>query len=704
MRRLSYYIFLLSLFSPLSPAYATDYHADATGGAANLAACGGVDPGGSSRCTLAQIEGASAGDVIYIYDDGGSISGTYRPDNNGSDGNPITIQAASGENPIIAGGANPAFNITSREYITIGGSSSDDRITWTTTSDNFVGYAGQSGGATNLWTGIIIQNNNFDGGGVYTAAVDYCQIIFNVFTNVDFAGIVVDGDDSYPTTQVRLEGNTLTGSFDDPSATDAITVHYGSQPYDTVGNYILVKNNVVTMLAGSGENCYDLTSGHYIYLVGNICSGSASLGAIASGTRYYTGNTMSWARMEDNLVYDLPGGNAEAFIIAGDDADYFQLVRNRYYTDAYGSWFLYNYQEPSWNSNLTHRIFHNTADVRNVTGGGGIRYYGGDPQDVIAKNNIIVFDNDYLAVNLLEPGAVDMDFDYNIYYNTDATPGDLWNETYKTLANIRTNYSQEANGIEDNPDFVNISTHDFNLTSGSPARNAGIGIVIITSATESTSTPTVDDPYALFDGWGIGAGTSWAVSGTVFKTQAGQMANITDVDYDTGIVTLDASISVVNGEWATDFDYSGSAPDIGAIEYTESATNPTVTSASVNGSSATINMSEDVVITGLDDGDFKMTGSATGQVNLNSCSEDTGVISCTAGATFVYGETVTLRYDGGADEVESADDAADLETFSGTNVSNNTAQVTGVITQKVQYNVDGSKGQYNVDGSSIGLE
>ena len=105
-------------------------------------------------------------------------------------------------------------------------------------------------------------------------------------------------------------------------------------------------------------------------------------------------------------------------------------------------------------------------------------------------------------------------------------------------------------------------------------------------------------------------------------------------------------------------------------------TPPAFSSATINADEAAITLTEDVVITNLDDGDFVMTGSTTGAQNLTSCSEEAGVISCTAASSFVNGETVTLAYSGGADEVEDAA-GNDLDTFSGESVTNNTPAAGG---------------------------
>lgn len=109
----------------------------------------------------------------------------------------------------------------------------------------------------------------------------------------------------------------------------------------------------------------------------------------------------------------------------------------------------------------------------------------------------------------------------------------------------------------------------------------------------------------------------------------------------------------------------GQAPSVADV------TAPTFSSATINADAATVTLSEDVTITGLDDGDFVMTGSTTGAENLTSCTELSGVISCTATAEFVNGETVTLAYTTGANEVEDAA-GNDLASFGPEAVTNNT--------------------------------
>lgn len=125
---------------------------------------------------------------------------------------------------------------------------------------------------------------------------------------------------------------------------------------------------------------------------------------------------------------------------------------------------------------------------------------------------------------------------------------------------------------------------------------------------------------------------------------------------------------------------------------------PTFVSATINGQTAVINLSEDVGITFLDNGDFTMTGSTSGTIPINSCTESAGVLSCTAAAAFIYNETVTASYNGSANEVEDLL-GNDLAIFSGESVTNNTPPVAnpGVV------GISGSGTQATINGNGTAV-
>lgn len=62
--------------------------------------------------------------------------------------------------------------------------------------------------------------------------------------------------------------------------------------------------------------------------------------------------------------------------------------------------------------------------------------------------------------------------------------------------------------------------------------------------------------------------------GDMIYTSAGQSARIISINYSTGAVTVDNSISWTLGDGITTVNYSGAAPDLGYAEYSGSAPTP----------------------------------------------------------------------------------------------------------------------------------
>ena len=91
-----------------------------------------------------------------------------------------------------------------------------------------------------------------------------------------------------------------------------------------------------------------------------------------------------------------------------------------------------------------------------------------------------------------------------------------------------------------------------------------------------------------------------------------------------------------------------------------------------NGTTATVTFSETVVTTGYDNGDFVITGSVSGDVNLNSITGSGNTRSFTLASSIKDGETCTLKTGAsyGANEIEDAS-GNDMVAFSGTAVTNN---------------------------------
>jgi hypothetical protein len=135
-----------------------------------------------------------------------------------------------------------------------------------------------------------------------------------------------------------------------------------------------------------------------------------------------------------------------------------------------------------------------------------------------------------------------------------------------------------------------------------------------------------------------------------------------------------------NQQWLDDLEIWNGLPN--------DETTPAVSEATANGSAAVITFDEDLddtALANLINGDLVMTGTTTGASDLESCSETSpGVLTCTADATFVNGETITLSSSGLTGD-ELCDGSSNcISSISGESVTNNTpaeSAYTGLICQ-----------------------
>ena len=183
----------------------------------------------------------------------------------------------------------------------------------------------------------------------------------------------------------------------------------------------------------------------------------------------------------------------------------------------------------------------------------------------IPKTGIIIYDNSTTWANVYEN-----EFRANIIQGigTDVTKG--VNVDYSWI-NIQRYTIQEAqnafpaefkDNIDVDPLFENATGYDFRLKASSPAIDAGDWLTNITSTSGTGVSFKVDNAQFFMDGFGIVQGDLIQLEGQT------QRAKITNVDYDNNIITVDTNLSWTNGLGVA-LSYEGSAPDIGAIEYTD---------------------------------------------------------------------------------------------------------------------------------------
>jgi hypothetical protein len=130
---------------------------------------------------------------------------------------------------------------------------------------------------------------------------------------------------------------------------------------------------------------------------------------------------------------------------------------------------------------------------------------------------------------------------------------------------IENNWDQNAL----DPGFVNPSASDPNnpslpdlhLRANSPSIDAAAYPTRITSADGSATQFQVGDARYFMDGWGIPH-----VQGDEIQLANGQRARITNVNYETNMVTVDRVLTWTLNQGIS-LAYEGTAPDLGAYEF-----------------------------------------------------------------------------------------------------------------------------------------
>ena len=195
---------------------------------------------------------------------------------------------------------------------------------------------------------------------------------------------------------------------------------------------------------------------------------------------------------------------------------------------------------------------------------------------VAIKNNIVGGHNS--ADIYVKIGAESLDINGNLYFNDGGAKLVEFRDRYDWN---RLNFSSwksylsgesgitgnDSNSLEGDPLFVNPSEHDYHLQPISPCVDAGSFLTRTISSGSGTQIAVEDAGY-FCDGFGI-------IEGDFIQVGSNSPVRITNVDYDSNMITVEQSISW-NDRDPVNLPYSGSAPDIGAYEYVTEITKGTL--------------------------------------------------------------------------------------------------------------------------------
>jgi hypothetical protein len=476
---------------------------------------------------------ADDGDIVYLR--GGSYgSQVISPSNSGSSGRVITFIKYESETPSFSG--SRAVDINGKSYIRISG------ITVTAGTNRQV-YVHD--GSSYIEIDNIRLSGASDYGGLYLHDTSYSYVHDSYFMQGAAGRIEETEADSISLGGGANHNRIINNTFTDGNGHATIMVTQSTSQYNVIRGNTIVITDTFDNDHDTQDMCIQVMKGASYNLI--------------------EGNTMH--EMGTNPVDRTEG-------LKNDGAPYNIWRKNIVYNlDHYG-WGCYDNVYHHVDSNTVYQnTFYNVAVHGTTTGGidinAGSAYYARYNQFV---NNIVATSGKYgVYFNPnYESHVLDNKLRNTIIYditNDDVYHfGDHWTVAQAESRLPDANGNDISGSVTGDPELHDPSYGDMSLDAGSSAIDAGAWLTIITSSTGSDSSFTVDNPYFFYDGWSIPGET-----GDTIKTENGQTTTIQSINYGTNTINVNPPINIVNGEGLA-LDYSGSRPDIGAVEYTSGGT------------------------------------------------------------------------------------------------------------------------------------
>ncbi len=412
----------------------------------------------------------------------------------------------------------------------------------------------------------VIEGNDISGMwiGVWLCgeAPRYNIVRGNYIHDVGSSGIDIADPE---TGETGLQGNLIEWNMIDGSANeDGIQFEPNYQSDFSVASNrgTIIRGNIIR---GCAENAFDLKGASRIVIEGNVvCANTGDDDGPVGGNDRFGGM--------GGVIHG--GTGTEGVPSATGDV----VIRNNVFFDNFGAilvesgYKVYNNTIVANNRDYTG----SNSSWRATPGPGFTALLAYDNTDCAILNNIIM-EHAQCEASLNTSGLVNADINHNIYAHAGgaqfAEAGGAaftkltFTQWQQRLAS-RGIRGAEANSLEANPQFRSVTalptgyetTLDFNLANGSPAIDKGGALTRVRTTGSGTSLP-VDDSRFFHDGFGVTTGDS-----IVIGTRG--TAVITAINPSTHVLTLNRSMSWSAGD-PVYRPFHGSAPDMGALEYTD---------------------------------------------------------------------------------------------------------------------------------------
>ncbi len=370
--------------------------------------------------------------------------------------------------------------------------------------------------ASNAGHYVLVQNMNFHNysaailgteGATQSTPVHHVAILNCAFS--DIGQLQSAPLFTFNSHHVVYAGNSIVNSGDPSIPGDSLPQNQHGIYIADQSEYVLIENNYVEKTSGFGIHFWNAHS---------------------------LSNTTRNVIFRKNVVVN---SHSSAHIIAGDTYLNIYVYNNTYYNDPIPFPAL---DSTAGNGALT---FHNGGSFTNINLLNNIGY-GTWAIDTFVQ------ENSAQHTNLTD--------DYNLWTNLQSSSRTVkWNSTEYTLAAFQAATSRELHSLTGDPVFMSAAGRNFTLAPGSPAIDTGHVLTTAVGAGSSSTSLTVADAGYFHDGFGL-------IPGDTIVIGTGVAVSLTSVNYATNVLTLAASRSWSNGDGVT-LPYSGSAPEMGAIEF-----------------------------------------------------------------------------------------------------------------------------------------
>jgi len=451
----------------------------------------------------------TAGDTVYIrggiYSDNDQ-NAIINPRNSGTSGNPITYTNYQTDTVILRSITDSGLTrgaSIGKNYITIDGLTFDNVSQSQSYMEFFV----------NIWANknhVIIQNctmQHADSSITWEMGIRIGNgCTYCEIKNNTIRHVGISGSDVGDGIKFQESGTTCTSKY---NLIEGNTIEYcGHSCLVLQGGYNVIKNNT---FYSPWEKCIDI--------IGNQDNGATPQYNLLTGNKFYdagSGESYHYSGIQNCGLYNI-------------------IRRNRFYgSNGAGLICFGRIPRPATYNHIYNNVFYDNGKGDTAVNKTGIKFHEQTGADQVAINNVIK---------------------NNINYNNNDT-----GVTYVNCSAGEQIFAGNHWDADGNPIFTNASNADFTLQSDSPCIDAGSWLTYTDGSGDASCILTVENARYFIDGFGVVEGDSIQLEGQT------QTARIIGVDYNTNIIALDTPLTWYSGQGVS-LAYSGSAPDIGAYEY-----------------------------------------------------------------------------------------------------------------------------------------